>query len=59
MSDNENGNEQGSDSCKVYQDLGDIYSEQRDECPNAACAVAYDISAAAAYFTASSCYSKK
>ena len=59
MSDKESGNDQGNDSCQAYQDLGDTISEQRDDCPNAACAVASDFSAAAAYFAASSCYGSK
>ena len=53
MSDKEN------DSCKVYEDSGDTYSEQRDECPNAACAAAMDFSAAASYYTAADCYGSK
>ena len=50
------GNDNGGDSCQIYQDLGDTYSEQRDECDNAGCAAAMDFSAAAAYYAASSCY---
>ena len=38
----------------MYQDLGDTYSEQRDECNDAGCAAAMDFSAAAAYYAASS-----
>ena len=38
----------------MYQDLGDTYSEQRDELNDARCAVAMDFSAAAAYYAASS-----
>ena len=38
----------------MYQDLGDTYSEQRDEFNDARCAVAMDFSAAAAYYAASS-----
>jgi len=61
MSDHEGGNDNdnGTDSCQVYQDLGDIISDQRDDCPNAACAAAVDFSASAAYFAASACYSSK
>ena len=59
MSDKGDGNDQGTDSCQIYQDLGDIISEQRDECPNAACAAAVDFSAAAAYYAAAACYSSK
>ncbi len=40
----------------MYQDLGDTYSEQRDECNDAGCAAAMDFSAAGAYYAASSCY---
>ena len=40
----------------MYQDLGDTYSEQRDECNDGRCAAAMDFSAAAAYYAASSCY---
>ena len=59
MSDKESGNDQGNDSCQVYQDYGDAISEQRDNCDTAACAVAVDFNAAAAYFAASSCYDSK
>ena len=59
MSDHEDGNTQGNDSCKIYEDLGDTYSEIRDDCPNAACAAAADFMAAASYYAASSCYSSK
>ena len=52
----ESGNDNGGDSCKIYEALGDTYSEQRDECNNAGCAAAMDFSAAAAYFAASNCY---
>ena len=37
----------------MYQDLGDTYSEQRDECNDGGCAAAMDFSAAAAYYAAS------
>ncbi len=40
----------------MYQDLGDTYSEQRDECNDAGCAAAMDFSVAGAYYAASSCY---
>ena len=56
MSDHEGGNSQGNDSCQIYQDLGDTYSDQRDDCPNAGCAIASDFSAAASYYAAASCY---
>lgn len=59
MSDKGDGNDQGYDSCQIYQDLGDTYSEQRDECNDSGCAAAMDFSAAAAYYTASHCYSNK
>ena len=59
MSDKGDGNNNGYDSCQYFQDLGDTISEQRDDCTNSACAVATDISAAIAYFTASACYSSK
>ena len=59
MSDKGGDTAQGADSCAIYSDLGDTYSEQRDECPNAACAVAMDFSATAAYSAASACYSSK
>lgn len=59
MSDKGDGNAQGTDSCQIYQDLGDTISEQRDECNNSGCAVANDFSAAAAYFSAAACYSSK
>jgi len=59
MSDKEGGNDQGGDSCAGYSDLGDTYSELRDDCSNAACAVAMDFSAAGAYYAASECYSSQ
>ena len=59
MSDHENGNDQGTDSCQVYQDQGDAISEQRDDCNSAVCAAAVDFSAAISYFTAAACYSSK
>ena len=59
MSDKGDGNEQGTDSCQIYQDLGDTISDQRDECTNYVCAAAVDFSAAAAYASAAACYSSK
>ena len=59
MSDQESGGNTGNDSCQVYQDYADIISDQRDECNSAGCAAASDFSAAAAYYAASACYSKK
>jgi hypothetical protein len=59
MSDNENGNDHGNDSCQAYQDAGDTISDQRDECTNSTCAAAVDFSAAIDYFTAAACYSSK
>ena len=59
MSDQESGANTGNDSCQVYQDYGDIISDQRDECNDAGCAAATDFSAAAAYYAASACYSNK
>ena len=50
----EGGNDQGGDSCAGYSDLGDTYSELRDDCNDARCAAAMDFSAAAAYYAASS-----
>ena len=55
MSDKEVG-DSGTDNCQMYQDLGDTYSEQRDECNDGGCAAAMDFSAAASYYAASSCY---
>jgi hypothetical protein len=52
MSDRDSGKNQGTDSCKIFSDLGDTISAERDNCDSSACA-------AAAYFAASSCYSKK
>ena len=43
----------------IYQDLGDVISDQRDECNNYFCAAAVDFSSAAAYYAASSCYGSK
>lgn len=59
MSDKENGNNQGNDSCQIYEDHAETISEQRDECPNANCAAATDFMAAIDYFSASACYSSK
>ena len=56
---NDNGNDNGTDTCQAYQDLGDIISDQRDDCTNATCAAAVDFSASAAYYAASVCYSSK
>ena len=58
MSDRDSGKNQGTDSCKIFSDLGDTISAERDNCDSSACAAAVDFSAAAAYFAASSCYSK-
>lgn len=59
MSDKENENSQGNDTCQIYQDHADTISEQRDECTNATCAATTDFMAAIDYFTASACYSSK
>ncbi len=59
MSDKENGNDQGHDSCQIHVDQAETISEQRDECPNANCAAATDFMAAIDYFTAAACYSSK
>jgi hypothetical protein len=59
MSDHEGGNDNGTDTCQHFQDIGDIISDQRDDCPNATCAAAVDFSASAAYYAASACYSSK
>ena len=47
------------DQCQAYQDLGDMYSSQRDECNDAGCAIASDFSAAASYYAAANCYSSQ
>ena len=58
MSDKDTGNS-GYDSCQAYEDLGNTYSEQRDNCYDAGCATATDFSAAAAYYSAAACYNSK
>jgi len=58
MSDKDTGNS-GYDTCQALEDLGNTYSEQRDDCNDAGCAAVMDFSAAAAYFSAAACYSSK
>ena len=59
MSDKGDGNDQGNDTCQYFENLGDVYSEQRDECNDAGCAAASDFAAAASYYAAAACYSSK